>query len=146
MHVGVVVAALLVAAAAAAAASLPPPLDLAEPADSLRYWLQHPTLGEAGFDSTVQHASNPIYKGRPPWAWPVNGILGGSFRNKPTVMYIGLYRENYAPGSEICNLTSPASAECAMAMLKLESNDHGALFSCSGHSATGLPRSVQRRR
>ena len=49
------VAALALLAPAAAAI-----LDLAEPSSSLRYWLQHPTLGEAGFDSTVAHAGNPV--------------------------------------------------------------------------------------
>jgi hypothetical protein len=104
-------------------------LDLADPSVSLRYWLQHPTLGEAGFDSTVAHEGNPIYVGQPPWTWPVNGRLGGSFRNKPTVMYIGLYQQGYGAGNHTCNYTGDAYTAppggCSAAMLKLNSDDHG---------------------
>ena len=127
----------------AAATPAPPPssLDLADPAVSLRFWLQHPSLGEAGFDSTIPHPGNPIYVGRQPWPWPVNGALGGSFRNKPTVMYLGLYQQGYAAGRHACNLSLSEAPPggCAAAMLKLESDDHGATWAPATGGRTAQP-------
>ena len=101
-------------------------LDLADPEASLRYWLAHPVLGEASFDSFVHSEDNPVYVGREPWPWPVNGFLAGGLRNKPAIMYVGLYPRGYGAGHAVCNYTTlGASGECAMTMLQLQSDDHG---------------------
>ena len=103
-------------------------LDLADPFMSLRYWLPHPVLGEASFDAFEQSDANPVYEGSAPWLWPVNGFLAGGLRNKPAIMYVGLYQQGYKAGHTVCNYTSQgamAAAGCAPVMLQLQSDDHG---------------------
>ena len=35
-------------------------------------------------------------------------LMAQSFRNKPTVMYIGLYQHGYGGGNQTCNYTGAA--------------------------------------
>ena len=84
-------------------------IDLADPSTSLKFWLQHPSLGEASFDSFEQSVNNPIYTGGEKWPWPVNGFLAGSLRNKPCTIYVGLYRKGYEQGTTACNYTDGAT-------------------------------------
>jgi hypothetical protein len=60
-------------------------------------WLHHPCIGDASFDSFVRLPENPIYRGRPPYEWTVNGFL---FEDPPTKFwyaYIGMYPRGYWP-------------------------------------------------
>ncbi len=60
-------------------------------------WLHHPCIGDASFDSFVRLPRNPIYRGSPPFEWPVNGFL---FEDPPTkwwYAYIGMYPRGYWP-------------------------------------------------
>ena len=78
-------------------------IDLADPAQSLKYWLPHPVLGEASFDAFEQSKRNPVYVGQAPWLWPVNGFLAGGLRNKPALMYVGLYQQGYRAGPSMAS-------------------------------------------
>lgn len=60
-------------------------------------WLHHPCIGDASFDSFVRLPGNPIYRGAPPYEWPVNGFL---FEDPPTkwwYAYVGIYPRGYWP-------------------------------------------------
>ena len=97
-------------------------LDLANASTSRRYWLSHPSAGEASFDSVV--GRRVVYTGAMPWLWPVNGVLVWGGASKPTqqTMYIGLYRSGYAAGTTTCAFPpSPneTQAACADAMLQV---------------------------
>jgi hypothetical protein len=68
-------------------------------AASLRdHWLHHYAIGDPSWDTFVREPGNPIYQGRPPYEWPVNGFL---FRDPPSgcwYAYVGLYPKGYWPG------------------------------------------------
>ena len=38
-------------------------------------WLRHPVYGDPSFDAFERLPGNPIYRGAPPFEWPVNGFL-----------------------------------------------------------------------
>ena len=55
-------------------------------------WLHHCAIGDPSWDTFVREDGNPIYTGREPYAWPVNGFL---FHDPPSgrwYAYVGLYR------------------------------------------------------
>ena len=131
----------------------PQTIDLADPVQSLKYWLPHPVLGEASFDAFIQSAGNPVYVGQAPWLWPVNGFLAGRRWNQPGRIYVGLYQQDYKVGRTACNYTGASAGGCAAAMLQLQSDDQGESWrpwpaadplACSGDPAsfdkgTGCP-------
>ena len=60
-------------------------------------WLHHPAVGDPSWDTFAREPGNPIYTGREPYLWPVNGFL---FRDPPSgrwYAYIGLYPRGYFP-------------------------------------------------
>ena len=62
------------------------------------HWLHHYAIGDPSWDTFVREPGNPIYTGKPPYEWPVNGFL---FRDPPTgrwYAYVGLYPRGYWPG------------------------------------------------
>lgn len=66
-------------------------------AEYLDHWLHHYALGDPSWDTFVREPGNPIYRGRLPYEWPVNGFL---FRDPPTgtwYAYVGLYPRGYWP-------------------------------------------------
>lgn len=69
----------------------------------LDQWLHHPVIGDPSWDSFQREAGNPIYTGKPPYLWPVNGFL---FRDPPSgrwYAYISLYPRGYwPPGGTLC--------------------------------------------
>jgi hypothetical protein len=61
-------------------------------------WLHHYAIGDPSWDTFVRESGNPIYQGKPPYEWPVNGFL---FRDPPSgrwYAYVGLYPRGYWPG------------------------------------------------
>jgi hypothetical protein len=68
-------------------------------------WLHHPVVGDPSWDAFDREPNNPIYTGRPPFPWAVNGFL---FRDPPTgrwYAYVGLYPRGYWP---------PPAAQCLL--------------------------------
>ncbi len=60
-------------------------------------WLHHYAIGDPSWDAFVREPGNPIYTGKPPYEWPVNGFL---FRDPPSgrwYAYVGLYPRGYWP-------------------------------------------------
>jgi hypothetical protein len=60
-------------------------------------WLNHPVLGDPSWDTFARDPGNPVYEGRPPFDWPVNGFL---FRDPPSgrwYAYVSLYPRGYWP-------------------------------------------------
>jgi len=60
-------------------------------------WLHHPIIGDPSWDSFTREPGNPIYTGKAPFTWPVNGFL---FRDPPSgrwYVYVGLYPKGYWP-------------------------------------------------
>ena len=67
-------------------------------ASNLARWLHHYAIGDPSWDTFVREPGNPIYRGKPPYEWPVNGFL---FRDPPSgrwYAYVGLYPRGYWPG------------------------------------------------
>jgi hypothetical protein len=66
-------------------------------------WLHHPVVGDPSWDSFQREPGNPLYVGKEPYLWPVNGFL---FRDPPTgrwYAYISLYPRGYwPPGGTLC--------------------------------------------
>jgi hypothetical protein len=63
------------------------------------YWLHHPVIGDPSWDRFERAAANPLYRGKAPFEWPVNGFL---FRDPVTgiwYVYVGVYPRGYWPGS-----------------------------------------------
>ncbi|MCL4507076.1 MAG: hypothetical protein M1434_03200 [Chloroflexi bacterium] len=78
-------------------------LDLAR-AQYRHKWLHHFAIGDPSWDTFVREPGNPIYTGRPPYEWPVNGFL---FRDPPAgrwLAYIGLYPRGYWPAGPCLTL------------------------------------------
>ncbi|MCL4735411.1 MAG: hypothetical protein KJ050_10805 [Candidatus Omnitrophica bacterium] len=61
-------------------------------------WLHHPVLGDPSFDSFQRLPGNPVYRGTPPFEWPVNGFLFEDPVSQDWFLYIGLYAKGYAMG------------------------------------------------
>ncbi len=77
-------------------------LDMAKPRHRDE-WLHHPVVGDPSWDAFERDPGNPIYIGKPPYVWPVNGFL---FRDPPSgrwYAYISLYPRGYwCPGGTLC--------------------------------------------
>ena len=78
-------------------------------------WVRNTVLGDPSFDSFQRMPGNPIYRGAPPFEWPVNGFLFEDPRSGDWFVYIGLYAKNYA-------MTEDRIMRC----LVCRSKDHGA--------------------
>jgi hypothetical protein len=66
-------------------------------AEQREAWLHHPAVGDPSWDTFVREPGNPIYTGKEPYLWPVNGFL---FRDPPSgrwYAYVGLYPRGYFP-------------------------------------------------
>lgn len=71
-------------------------INIAHP-DYRQHWLSHPVIGDASFDSFKRYDNNPIYRGKPPYLWPVNGFLFNDPMSNNLYLYIGMYRRGYRP-------------------------------------------------
>ena len=91
------------AAAHAQPATRPTVIDYAESrhADA---WLRHPVLGDPSFDAFERLPGNPIHRGTPDFAWPVNGFLVVDPPSGHWYVYVGEYMENYGGGTSRCVL------------------------------------------
>jgi hypothetical protein len=68
--------------------------DLAD-ADARDVWLHHPEIGDISFDSFQRLPANPIYTGKAPYGWPVNGFLLRDPVSNNLYVYIGVYPQGY---------------------------------------------------
>eukprot|EP00041_Stephanoeca_diplocostata_P019359 m.416855 g.416855 ORF g.416855 m.416855 type:complete len:207 (-) comp21283_c0_seq14:47-667(-) len=77
---------------------------------AINTWFGHPVVGEASFDAFVHSKSNPVYTGKEPDLWPVNGFLyNDDSKNTTTVnqtLYIGLYGSGYSKPTSMLGLSS----------------------------------------
>lgn len=60
-------------------------------------WSHHPCLGDASFDSFVRLPHNPIFRGAPPYEWPVNGFLFPDPVTNWWYAFVGQYPRGYWP-------------------------------------------------
>ena len=58
-------------------------------------WLHHPVLGDPSWDSFEREAAQPLFKGSPPFEWPVNGFLFLDPRSGRWYAYISQYPRGY---------------------------------------------------
>ena len=72
-------------------------IDFAESAQA-DAWLRHVVLGDPSFDSFLRRPGNPVVRGKPPFAWPVNGFLFEDPRSGNWYSYVGHYMDGYAFG------------------------------------------------
>ncbi|MBN2023358.1 MAG: hypothetical protein JW809_11270 [Pirellulales bacterium] len=61
-------------------------------------WLRHDALGDPSFDSFERRPGNPIVRGAPPFAWPVNGFLFKDPKSGYWYAYVGHYLTGYDMG------------------------------------------------
>lgn len=61
-------------------------------------WLRHPILGDPSYDSFTRAAGNPLVRGAPPYAWPVNVSVLHDPLSGNWYAYVGVYPEGYAIG------------------------------------------------
>lgn len=73
------------------------PVDLAT-ATQADAWLRHPVLGDPSFDAFERVTAQPLYRGRAPRAWAVNGFLFDDPQGGGLFAYVGRYPEGYACG------------------------------------------------
>jgi len=59
-------------------------------------WIHHPVYGDVSFDTFIRFPNNPVYRGSPPYEWPVNGFLFRDPVSKRLYIYVGEYPANYA--------------------------------------------------
>jgi len=71
-------------------------IDLASP-QYRSLWLSHPVLGDASYDAFERVPGNPIFRGAPPYEWPVNGALFQDPRSGYLYAYISEYPRGYWP-------------------------------------------------
>ena len=70
------------------------PVDLAL-ARRRERWLHHPSLGDPSWDTFEREPGNPIYMGKPPYEWPVNGYLFRDPRSGRWFVYASVYPRGY---------------------------------------------------
>jgi len=71
-------------------------IDLANP-EHRPLWLSHPVIGDASFDAFERAPGNPIFRGAPPYEWPVNGALFQDPLSGHLYAYISEYPRGYWP-------------------------------------------------
>jgi hypothetical protein len=101
------------------------------------FWLQHPIIGSPSWDKIERERNNPIYIGKPPFEWPVNGFL---FRDPPTGVwyaYIGLYPKNYWPAGGCLLLKEESIGKWKEIGVVLEGNPD--MFDGDGSKTGGMP-------
>jgi len=58
-------------------------------------WFRHPVFGDPSFDNFQRSPANPIYTGKPPLEWPVNGFLFEDPVSGNWYVYVGAYMRGY---------------------------------------------------
>ncbi len=66
-------------------------------------WHHHPVCGDPSFDSFERLPGNPVYRGSPPYEWPVNGFLFEDPKSCDWFIYAGLYAKDYAMTEDLCS-------------------------------------------
>jgi hypothetical protein len=64
-------------------------------------WLRHVALGDPSFDSFERRQGNPIVRGKPPFNWPVNGVLFEDSKSGNWYAYVGHYPTGYDVGPDV---------------------------------------------
>ncbi|MCE5257739.1 MAG: hypothetical protein LLG44_01585 [Chloroflexi bacterium] len=67
-------------------------------------WLHHPEIGDMSFDAFERLPSNPLFIGKPPYEWPVNGFLLRDPVSQNLYVYIGVYAKGYWGEASYCHL------------------------------------------
>lgn len=60
-------------------------------------WFRHPVIGDPSYDTFIRLNGNPIFKGSPPYEWPVNAYLFKDPESRYWYVYITLYPSGYWP-------------------------------------------------
>ena len=125
----------LAAAGMSAAAFLDKPaaVDYAESrqADA---WLRHPVYGDPSFDSFERRPGNPIHRGAPPFAWPVNGFFFDDPVSRNWYVYVGEYGEGYLKPPSRCRLFRSRDGGSAWADLGVVLQGDARMFDHGGHT------------
>lgn len=100
-------------------------------------WLQHPVVGSPSWDTFVRESITPIYIGKPPYEWPVNGFLFHDPVSLKWYAYIGLYPRNYFPsgGCLLLKETTPGTWTEIGIVLSGDPNS----FDGDGQNPGGMP-------
>ena len=101
-------------------------------------WLHHPCIGDASFDSFVRLPRNPIYRGAPPYEWPVNGFL---FEDPPTkwwYAYVGMYPRGYWPAGG-CRILRSKDLGSSWDDLGIVLSGSATTFDGDGKTPGGMP-------
>ena len=100
-------------------------------------WLHHYAIGDPSWDTFVREPGNPIYTGKGPYEWPVNGFL---FCDPPSgrwLAYVGLYPRGYWPAGPCLALRERSGGGWAEVGLAVQGN--AAMFDGNGALAGGTP-------
>jgi hypothetical protein len=116
--------------------SEPSRIDYALGANS-KLWLQHPVVGSPSWDTIERDPNNPIYIGKFPYEWPVNGFLFHDPPSKVWYAYIGLYPKNYWPAGGCLLLKEESIGKWKEIGIILEGNS--AEFDGDGERRGGMP-------
>jgi hypothetical protein len=101
------------------------------------FWLQHPVIGSPSWDSFKRESGNPIYRGTPPYDWPVNGFLFHDPVSTAWYAYIGLYPKNYWPPGGCLLLKEQIPGKWVNLGIILQGDAHS--FDGDGEKAGGTP-------
>lgn len=97
-------------------------------------WVRHPVYGDPSFDAFERLPGNPIHRGAPPFAWPVNGFLFGDPQGGGLYAYIGDYGEGYLSPPSRCLLYRSADAGRNWASLGVVLQGDPGAFDKGGHT------------
>jgi len=100
-------------------------------------WLHHPVIGDPSWDTFQREPGNPIYRGTPPFAWPVNGFLFHDPRSSCWYAYVGLYPEGYWPAGGCMLFKEDASH--AWKNMGIVLNGDAGMYDGDGTRAGGTP-------
>ncbi|MCL5096151.1 MAG: hypothetical protein M1608_01180 [Candidatus Omnitrophica bacterium] len=67
-------------------------------------WLRHPVYGDPSFDAFHRLPGNPIYRGAPPFEWPVNGFFFFDPPSSHWYVFVGDYGRGYLTPPSRCLL------------------------------------------
>jgi len=113
------------------------PIDLAHP-DQRIFWLSHPVVGDASFDSFEHDVHNPIYVGEPPFEWPVNAFLFQDPVGRALYAYVGLYPRGYWPAGG-CKLLRSSDDGATWEDMGTVLNGDAQMFDGNGQCPGGMP-------
>ena len=97
-------------------------------------WLRHPVYGDPSFDSFERRPGNPIHRGSPPYAWPVNGFFFDDPVSGDWLVYVGEYGEGYLQPPSRCRLFRSRDRGAAWTDLGVVLQGDARMFDRGGHT------------